>query len=85
MRLAYHVGAKEFDVAPKDARDSFKKSSQKGIITEAEQKTYSAMVGVRNRLVHGYMELSSDRIYEILSNNLNDLDNLRKRFLDLIE
>lgn len=82
--LAYHVCAKEFDVAPQDARDAFKKLSEKGIIPETELKNYSSMVGFRNRLVHGYMELSSDRIYEILVNNLDDLDSLRKRFLDLI-
>lgn len=31
------------------------------------------MVGLRNRLVHGYDEVDPDRLYEIITTKLDDL------------
>jgi|GEM_PF-7085582 len=31
---------------------------------------YSAMIGFRNRVVHGYQTISSERVYEISSTDL---------------
>ncbi len=69
--IAYHISAKHIKAAPVDAREAIVILTQNGILAEEEQELYSAMVGFRNRVVHGYQTISNERVYEIASTDLD--------------
>ena len=79
--LAYHIAAKKFGHAPADARDAVRVLMERGLIAPQNWPVYSAMIGFRNRVVHGYQEVSSERVYEMASNELGDFE----RFIREIE
>jgi len=72
--LAYHIAAKKFGHAPGDAREALRILLEAGLITRENWPVYSAMIGFRNRIVHGYQEVSSERIYEMARNELADFE-----------
>lgn len=79
--IAYHVIAKRFNYPPADARDAFRALAANGVISSDEFDTYTTMVGFRNRLVHGYQELSSERLYEIITSRLGDFERFIRAIL----
>jgi uncharacterized protein YutE (UPF0331/DUF86 family) len=68
--IAYHLSAKHFKTAPADGRDAIAILTQNSILSSDEQEYYSAMIGFRNRVVHGYQTISNERVYEISSTDL---------------
>jgi uncharacterized protein YutE (UPF0331/DUF86 family) len=78
--ITFHICAKHFKKAPVDARDGFNMLLDKNIIRERDFLTFSQMVGFRNRVVHGYEDVSDERVYELASNGLYDFEH----FIDLI-
>ncbi len=69
--IAYHISAKQLQTAPTDGRDAIAILTQNGILADDEQELYSAMIGFRNRVVHGYQAISNERVYEISSTDLD--------------
>ncbi|MGE5553481.1 MAG: type VII toxin-antitoxin system HepT family RNase toxin [Betaproteobacteria bacterium] len=82
--LTYHVCAKRLGQAPEDARDGLRRLKESGLISDAEQAKYADMVGFRNRLVHGYQEVSAEHIATILQEDLSDLDHFAEITLRLL-
>lgn len=78
--LTYHFCAKKLGYAPQDARDGFKRLASDGIISEADLEAYSQMIGFRNRVVHGYQNISAEVVYEIAKEDIGDLE----RFVEII-
>ena len=78
--IIYHICAKHFKKAPVDARDGLGILLENNLIAEKDFLTFSQMIGFRNKVVHGYQEISSEKVYEIAANELSDFD----RFIDLI-
>lgn len=78
--LAYHIAAKKFGHAPTDARDAMRVLMEGGLITGERWAVYSAMIGFRNRVVHGYQEVSPERVYEMARSELGDFE----RFIEEI-
>lgn len=72
--LAYHVTAKKFGHAPTDARDALRILAEEGIIEKERLAVYTAMVGFRNRIVHGYQEVSPEKVYSVAKFELGDFD-----------
>ncbi len=72
--IAYHLSAHKFNHAPAEARDAFRVLADGGIISHKDLIVYGSMIGFRNRVVHGYQEVSADRVYEIAKNELGDFD-----------
>jgi uncharacterized protein YutE (UPF0331/DUF86 family) len=68
--IAYHISAKHLQKAPADGRDAIAILTQSGILADDERELYSAMIGFRNRVVHGYQTISNERVYEISSTDL---------------
>lgn len=50
-------------------------------IDESLEEVWLEMIGFRNILVHDYLEVDREIVYEILHNNLDDLRALRNVFL----
>lgn len=72
--LSYHISAKKFGHAPADARDAVRVLAEGGLITPQNEQVYSAMIGFRNRVVHGYQEVDAQRVYDMAKNELNDFE-----------
>jgi len=82
--IAFHIAAKKYNYAPEEARDAFRILRKNGIINEEEFKTFSAMVGFRNRMVHLYQTISDERVYEFSTTELNDFEIFIERISALI-
>lgn len=82
--LIYHVCAKRLGQAPENARDGLRRLQESGLLSEAQQAKYADMVGFRNRLVHGYQEVSNEYIDAVLRDGLSDLDQFAEIVLRLL-
>lgn len=72
--LAYHIAARQFGHAPADAREAVRILAEAGLIPTGDVPVYSAMIGFRNRVVHGYQEVSAERVYRMARDDLGDFD-----------
>ncbi len=78
--MANHIIASEGWRNPRDYADAFRVLWERGVIPKDFLDTAIQMVGLRNRLVHLYMAVESERIYRVLQENLKDFE----RFVDYI-
>ncbi|MFZ5592469.1 MAG: type VII toxin-antitoxin system HepT family RNase toxin [Bacillota bacterium] len=72
--IAYHISAQKYFRAPQDARQAMQILAENKVISQERMVVYSSMIGLRNRIVHGYQDVSGERLYEILINHLDDLE-----------
>ncbi|KKM09539.1 toxin-antitoxin system antitoxin subunit [Clostridiales bacterium PH28_bin88] len=79
--MVYHISAKRFAHAPADARDALRVLTENGIFTQEEFEVYTSMVGFRNKVVHGYQQVSPERVYEAATEELGDFE----KFLNSIQ
>jgi len=78
--IVFHICAKHFNKAPIDARNGLEILVENRVIDENSFFVYSQMIGFRNRIVHGYQQISDERLYEIVSKELGDFN----KFVDSI-
>lgn len=57
---------------PAEYRDIFPKLSEIGVLPEALAARLVAMAKFRNVLVHLYLEIETERLYQYIQNNLDD-------------
>jgi len=74
LDIAYHLISKNKMRLPKDYADSFRVLNERGIINDDLTRRLILMARFRNRLVHIYWEVDDEFIYEILRNNLSDIE-----------
>lgn len=79
--LAYHVCTKAFGHAPRDARDAMRRLAEAGVISGEDLNKYSAMIDLRNRMVRGYQDVSTEQISWIIAEDLDDLLRFSDRVL----
>lgn len=78
--MANHVIAEE-NVGPVEQyRDLPRLFAEQSWIDPPLKETWTRMIGFRNILVHDYLEVDRQIVYEVLQNNLNDLRRLRATF-----
>ncbi|WP_338825110.1 hypothetical protein MHOCP_06720 [Moorella humiferrea] len=82
--IAYHIVAKKYSYPPADARDALRVLEKNGVISSDDFDNYTAMVGFRNRLVHGYQEISPERLYELITNRLVNFERFSKSVTEII-
>ncbi len=83
--IAYHLSAKHYKHAPADARDALQLLTTKGVLCNEEYEQYSSMVGFRNRVVHGYQQISNDRVYSIAKDELAIIESFIAQVLLLLQ
>jgi len=83
--IAYHLSAKHYKHAPADARDALQLLLTKGVLCNEEYEKYSSMVGFRNRVVHGYQQISNERVYSIAKEELHIFESFINQVLILLE
>ncbi|TDA67879.1 MAG: DUF86 domain-containing protein [Clostridia bacterium] len=76
--VAYHIAAKGYECAPRDARDAFEILAQKGAVGQEDLPVFLEMVRFRNRLVHGYNKVNDAVVYYAAENKLQDFDRFVK-------
>lgn len=54
------------------------------LITGEQREVWIRMTGFRNILVHGYLEVDREIVYNVLQKNLSDLRSLRDAFAQLL-
>ncbi len=72
--LSNHIISKNRFRQPEGYADTFKVLEEEGILEERFADELEKMARFRNRLVHIYWEVDDDVIYEILNENIEDLD-----------
>ncbi|MDK2856283.1 MAG: hypothetical protein PWQ41_781 [Bacillota bacterium] len=82
--LAYHLAAKCYSSAPTDARDALRTLFEHGVFPLEEYQTYTAMVGFRNRIVHGYQQVTPERVYSIAAEELGDFERFLERIRNVV-
>jgi uncharacterized protein YutE (UPF0331/DUF86 family) len=55
-----------------------------GYLAQSQQERWTKIIGFRNILVHDYLEIDRGIVYEVLQENLGDIDELRDVFLRLL-
>jgi len=74
--ICNHIIAKNNLRVPEDYADTFKVMVENQLITEDFCSNLTKMARFRNRLVHRYWDIDTQQLYNILKNNLVDLDRL---------
>lgn len=74
--VCYHLSAKGFAYAPKDARDAVAFLARQGVFSSEEAATLEGMIGFRNRLVHGYVTVDNRKVWELAKERSRDLERL---------
>jgi len=83
LNICYHVCAKKLKRVPETYGHCFTLLAESGLISSELGTRLSAMVGLRNRLVHMYWDIDYRQVYRILSENLEDLEQFGKEILHL--
>lgn len=74
LDIADHLIAKlGLEVPKKDRKEVFAVLAKEKILPESLVSRLQKMAGQRNILVHDYMEIKREKIYETINNNLGDI------------
>lgn len=75
LDIADHLIARlSLDLPKEDKKEVFPILAQNKIIPEALTPNLMAMAGMRNVLVHEYLEVQRQTIYDTIKNNLTDIE-----------
>jgi len=81
VNVANHIISKQNWRRPESMADSFSVLAENGAVDPSFLPTLHRMARFRNRLVHLYWEVEADTIYQILNENLEDLENFERNIL----
>jgi len=74
LNLCYHVAAKRLKKVPEEYAECFAILSDAGIIPVDLSERLQKTARFRNLLVHMYCKIDYSTVYEIIQNNLGDLN-----------
>jgi len=80
LDIAAHIISREGYTSPATSADSFRILAAEGIIQENLLLKFVKMTKFRNRIVHLYDQIDEEYIYQIINNNLEDIES----YVDLI-
>jgi uncharacterized protein YutE (UPF0331/DUF86 family) len=74
LDIARHLLAKAFAEGPLEYRQVARRAAETGLVLErGVGETFYLLAGYRNRLTHFYAEVTSEELFEIVSQRLDDL------------
>ena len=82
--IGSHILVGSFDLSPPNYQDVINMLREKGVISEDLGKKFKGLGGFRNILVHDYLEINSEEIYNKLQNRLGDFDQFVKEVVTYI-
>ena len=74
LDIGHHVISREGLRRPGDYREVFAVLHEAGIIGTELGRRLEDMASFRNRLVHGYLDVEPERVYEIAKDELGDVE-----------
>lgn len=77
--IAYHLISRNKFRLPRDYADSFRVLNERGLIDDDLTEHLISMARFRNRLVHIYWEVDDRMIYQIISENIADIEEFLSR------
>lgn len=80
-----HILSKSFAFKSLEYKEVAKELGEKGIVSEEYSKTLIKMAGYRNRMVHFYKEILAEELYDILHNELKDIEKFLKEIETFIK
>jgi len=84
LDICNHVVADMKLEVPDEEKQAFLIMASHKLISEQLAKTLLQMTGMRNILVHEYLEVDHHRLYSVMTNNLGDFEKLIKAVLKLL-
>ncbi len=78
LNLCYHVAAKQLKKVPEEYAECFAILSDAGIIPVDLSERLQKTARFRNLLVHMYWKIDYAIVYEIIQNDLQDINNFSK-------
>jgi uncharacterized protein YutE (UPF0331/DUF86 family) len=78
--LGRHILAKGFGQGVTEYKQIASELETAGVLSHSRARLLSTLAGYRNRLVHFYHEVTSEELYEICQNNLEDLLKIKNAF-----
>lgn len=79
--VAFHILADESDQAPDDYGSAFVLLAEEGVLPADLADRLRLAAGLRNLLVHAYLDIDPDRLWGTLE-HLDDLDEFARRVVD---
>ena len=76
--IGRHILSKSFAVKSLEYKEIARELGEKGIVTQGYSEILIKIAGYRNRLVHFYEEITNKELYDILQNNLGDIERFLK-------
>jgi len=70
---------------PSEEDDIFEKLEQAKIVSSATKETLKRMKGFRNIIVHEYGRIDDRLVYDVLKNNIEDFDAIRKEIVAAVK
>ena len=83
--ICNHIVAKSHGRVPEDYGDCFKSLSELGVIDSNLATRLSKLSGFRNLLIHLYWQVDNSKVYDILKNNLGDIDDFLGKISDYLK
>jgi uncharacterized protein YutE (UPF0331/DUF86 family) len=82
--IGRHVLAKAFDIATSEYKSIPRGLREVGILSEEEADLLRQMAGYRNRLVHFYDQITTEELYTICAQQMDDVLLIAYRLRDWI-
>ena len=79
--LGRHILAKGFGLGVTEYKQIATELETAAVLSHSRARLLSTLAGYRNRLVHFYHEVTSEELYEICRDNLDDLLEIKNAFL----
>lgn len=84
LNICYHVSAKRMKKVPEDYAECFRLLGDEGLIDRDLAQRLSQMARFRNRLVHIYWDIDYRQVFEIIKQDLTDLEEFSNQVLELL-
>ncbi|MBK8986111.1 MAG: DUF86 domain-containing protein [Chloroflexi bacterium] len=85
LDVGRHILAKGFAKGVSEYKEIADELQHAGVLTDHQAGLLRMMAGYRNRMAHYYHEITSDEIYEIVANHLEDLTIVQQAYLAWLE
>ncbi len=76
LDLGRHILAKGFAVVVAEYKEIGLRLHHEGVLTEDQAELFRVIAGYRNRMVHFYHEVADKELYNICTQNLQDIEAL---------
>ena len=76
LDIARHVLAKGFARGPSEYAEVARQLGEVGVVSREQSERLALMARYRNRLVHGYDEVTARELYELLARRLGDVEEM---------